>query len=385
MSVEPLDDFETLDPYVWVSQTALGEQFGWTSVDTGRCLALMGLRADQQPTSEALSQDLARPQQREGLRGQKAYVQFLWHQDKVSAMIAAFARTQGGFRPLTEELRLPKPTRGKGSSPGTQDFGPAAASRPEQNGGVAEPLQTFDPGEHGFQPCSLEELVEVAALLTTSLGEFQDMLRGCTTPLNLRGTSKTAQKCLIEMVQVFGQLAEAHSIIEQDLPIAAKFGAAPTSGWNPSGERGPHVLEPGEVLSPKQIQTLRQILEDHPEYPQTTYSAVLAQGHDVPPLVADAAKEQKASVARDAKRAAQAAAEDLIPAVMQDVESRACPRCAAEPDEFCRTNTGRIAEKPHAGRIKLSPLASDKPDVVPLLSRQAEAFEEFSGRPWPYS
>ncbi|MET4622965.1 hypothetical protein ABIE18_004445 [Arthrobacter sp. 2762] len=130
---------------------------------------------------------------------------------------------------------------------------------------------------------------------------------------------------------------------------------------------------------------LRQILQDNPTYPQTTYSAVLAQGHDVPPLVVDAAKAQKAAAARDAKRAAQAAAEELIPTVLEDVESRTCPRCDAEPGKFCRTNTDRIAEKPHAGRIKLSPLASEKPDVVPLLSRQTEAYEEFSGKPWPYS
>ncbi|MCD4850588.1 hypothetical protein LN996_07180 [Arthrobacter sp. AK01] len=310
-------------------------------------------------------------------------------------MIAAFARTQGGFRPFTEQLRGSIPGRGtigfsavhSGVPPVTkpQEFTAGQAEENIQAAAVSEAVPAYDPAAHGFQPYSLEEVVDFAAVLTASLGEFQNMLLGCTTPLNLRGASKAAQKCLVDLVEVFGHLAESRLIIAADLPIAAKFGAAPTAAWNPSGERGPHVLEPGELLSPKQIHTLRQILQDHPEYPSTTYSALLAQGHNVPPLVVDAAKAQKAATARDERRAAEAAAEELVPAVLEDVESRGCPRCEAEEGQYCRTSTGRIAEKPHAGRIKLSPLASDNPNVVKVLSRQAEAYEEFAGRPWPYS
>lgn len=108
MESTPAEATKIPDPDAWVSQTVLGEQFGWTSVDTGHCLELMSWRVNRLPTAGAERQGLARTEHRKDSRG-SAYLHALWHHDKVSALIAEYAHAEGGFRNLTARLQLKHP------------------------------------------------------------------------------------------------------------------------------------------------------------------------------------------------------------------------------------------------------------------------------------
>lgn len=154
------------------------------------------------------------------------------------------------------------------------------------------PVDTFDPRPDGAEPAPLKELVAVAESLAELVAGLRDALLGCTTPLNLRAVHKELEECHLSLLGVFTDLDWTQAIIEENIPIAARFGHPGSRGMQGPG---PRDVERGEVLSPKQIITLQKIHEDQPDYPQTTYSSLVAGTEAVPTLIVDARPSRKTS------------------------------------------------------------------------------------------
>ncbi|MBP2411766.1 hypothetical protein JOF48_000565 [Arthrobacter stackebrandtii] len=84
------------DPDVWATQTELGKEFGWTAVEMGHCLLLLGLRMDREPTASAKDNLLVHTLERFNGTG-AAYTQTLWHKHGVSERVYDYSRLVGGL------------------------------------------------------------------------------------------------------------------------------------------------------------------------------------------------------------------------------------------------------------------------------------------------
>ena len=238
-------------------------------------------------------------------------------------------------------------------------------------------LDTFDPLPYGFEPTQLDTLVGHVENLVADLDAIQQMLHGCTTPLNLRTASKTVGECQTAIQAICAELEAALLITSGDFPISGQFGA-PSANWE-TGELEARAIEPGELLSPKQLLVLHSIQRGHPEYPSTTYRNHLTNSSTVPRLILDAIAREVKQAQKNLRDQQLLVLQEASPEILADVESRPCPSCDVLSSEFCKTSSGRIAEKPHRPRIRLSPAALSNPEAAAVMSRQHEAYEEFYG------
>lgn len=98
-----IEDGQT--PHRWITQTTLGAEFGWNSIEAGRCLSLIGLRKGSKPEQHALDAELAIVQTRTKQQTGEPYEQVFWHQKKVIALLTQFIDAQGGLDQATSHLR----------------------------------------------------------------------------------------------------------------------------------------------------------------------------------------------------------------------------------------------------------------------------------------
>lgn len=84
------------DPEVWSTQTELGREFGWTAVQMGHCLMLLGLRMDREPTAAAKDGRLVHTLER--LNGTGAgYTQTLWRKADIAAKVHDYSDLVGSM------------------------------------------------------------------------------------------------------------------------------------------------------------------------------------------------------------------------------------------------------------------------------------------------
>lgn len=89
------------DTDAWATQTELGLDFGWTSIQMGHCLLLIGLRMDKEPTDVAKDAGLVLTVEKLNAAGQP-YTQTLWHVDAVAARVRAYIRLVGSLQTVTD-------------------------------------------------------------------------------------------------------------------------------------------------------------------------------------------------------------------------------------------------------------------------------------------
>lgn len=94
---EPLD---IDDPHVWATQTDLGKEFGWTAVEMGHCLLLLGLRMEREPTAAAKESFLVHTLERFNGTG-AAYMQTLWNKSGVTERVHGYGHLVGGLDNVT--------------------------------------------------------------------------------------------------------------------------------------------------------------------------------------------------------------------------------------------------------------------------------------------
>lgn len=90
---EPLD---IDDPDAWATQTELG----WTAVEMGHCMLLLGLRMEREPTAAAKEGSLVHTLERFNGTG-AAYTQTLWHKSGVSERVHDYGHLVGGLDNVT--------------------------------------------------------------------------------------------------------------------------------------------------------------------------------------------------------------------------------------------------------------------------------------------
>ena len=105
-----IEDGQT--PHRWITQTTLGAEFGWNSIEAGRCLSLIGLRKGNKPEQHALDAELAIVQTRIKQQTGEPYEQVFWHQTKVLALLTQFIDAHGGLDQATSHLRETPPDGG---------------------------------------------------------------------------------------------------------------------------------------------------------------------------------------------------------------------------------------------------------------------------------
>ena len=105
-----IEDEQT--PHRWITQTTLGAEFGWNSIEAGRCLSLIGLRKGSKPEQHALDAELAIVQTRIKQQTGEPYEQVFWHQKKVTALLTQFIDAHGGLGQATSHLRETPPDGG---------------------------------------------------------------------------------------------------------------------------------------------------------------------------------------------------------------------------------------------------------------------------------
>lgn len=88
------------DPEVWSTQTELGKEFGWTAVQMGHCLLLLGLRMDREPTAAAKAGHLVHTLERLNGTG-AAYTQTLWRRADIATRVHDYSLLVGGLPSIT--------------------------------------------------------------------------------------------------------------------------------------------------------------------------------------------------------------------------------------------------------------------------------------------
>lgn len=209
------------------------------------------------------------------------------------------------------------------------------------------------------------QLAQVIALFNDLLAEtkvLETALYDCAEPLNLKSTLRTLAEAESTIRSAKSDLEQVDQIVKQRLSISGSFGSDRISD-------GKHEIAAGEFLSPKQIVALFSIGQERPDYPQILLADHLSTVVGTRPaaMVKDQHEAQKE------RQLNREALEETAKELLEDVESRTCPTCSAVPSQFCRTTSGKIAEKPHRPRVKLSTIASENPEAAAHMTRIDEA------------
>lgn len=244
------------------------------------------------------------------------------------------------------------------------------------------PYEPFDSSQDGVAPASLADVAEAAASLQRALQVYRDALKGCSIPLNLKPQFDATESLHEYLQEAGGELEAAQRIVEQDVPLAARFQAEGPKWFGPGKD---YATAP--VLSPKQLVYLARIAERDPLQTPVTYRDAMAQEPGVvPALIAWARDADRAAMEATNKAARRENYWILVEDVLNDIKARPCPYCRAEAGAFCVTISGAVCD-PHTGRIGASPLAGENPGVRKSL-RWGETPEEWrarTGQPAPMS
>lgn len=89
------------DAEACATQTDLGREFGWTSIQMGHCLFLLGLRLDKEPTATAKDAGLVHTLEKTNGAGQ-TYTQTLWRRDTVTTRVRDYIRLVGGLQSVED-------------------------------------------------------------------------------------------------------------------------------------------------------------------------------------------------------------------------------------------------------------------------------------------
>lgn len=208
-------------------------------------------------------------------------------------------------------------------------------------------------------------LTQVIALFNDLLAQTQTLetaLYDCVEPLNLKSSLRTLAEASSALRCAKSELEQVGQIVEQRLSISSTFGSDRMTD-------GKHEIVAGEFLSPKQIVTLFKIGQERPDYPQILLADHLSTVAGTRPAAMVKAQHQ----AQKERQLHREALEETAKKLLEDVESRTCPTCTAEPSQFCHTTSGKIAEKPHRPRVKLSVLASGNPEAAARMTRMEDA------------
>ncbi|MHA7178256.1 hypothetical protein ACX80D_16595 [Arthrobacter sp. Sr24] len=124
MTSHLLEPIDADDAKAWATQTELGLDFGWSSIQMGHCLLLIGLRMDKEPTDAAKEASLVMTVEKLNAAGQP-YTQTLWHMDTVTARVRAYVRLVGGLPTVTDIIGSVASKPAKKSKPTLVSLGAA--------------------------------------------------------------------------------------------------------------------------------------------------------------------------------------------------------------------------------------------------------------------
>lgn len=229
---------------------------------------------------------------------------------------------------------------------------PAQAAAPR-------PLDIYDTTDDGFTSVPLREAAEALQAAVDALGKAQDAIIGCSTPLNLTKIMDDLSAFAPMIATHQEQLTESVEVIEQDAPLPRNF----EDGELPWFERNKSPL-----LTPKQLVFLASTAHEVLPSELVTYRGIISAAEEtpVPTVIARARKAKRSAQAREDKA-------QIAIKILEDIESRPCPYCAAKAGEYCRTGSGRIGG-PHAGRRDLSPYATEYPREAKQAKREDDSW-----------
>lgn len=193
--------------------------------------------------------------------------------------------------------------------------------------------------------------------LVAALDDAEAALRACGAPLYLEQSRGFLSRFGAGVRTLAGELVEVESIVEGDLPVAARLPGKNRTWFFRKGSEM-------DALSPRQLVAARRALLDEPSMESVSYlsvlrgAAVVSGGRDVP-WVRSAASEAAAALRLE---------------ILADVESRPCPRCDVPAGFVCRSVSEKVAG-PHAARRELSPVAAEHPVSKSLKRWDFEAAE----------
>lgn len=235
---------------------------------------------------------------------------------------------------------------------------------------VLRPLNVFDPAADGWEGQPLADVVAAGEAALAALDAYRTALHACTAPLHLLRENTELKDLEAALSAQVGQLSKAREVIEADVPLARNFTGSPS--W---------TEKPSVVLSPRQIAALSAPARTQSEPENTTtYREVIeaaAEDATLPPLIALSRKNKLIQGDGDANGMAvvNAARDRLILRILTEMESVECETCGAREQQACRTASGFIAERPHAPRYRMSPLArANKEESWLATRRKADGF-----------
>src|SRR6185312_11959109 len=199
----------------------------------------------------------------------------------------------------------------------------------------------LDLGKNSEDGPTLTQVIARFDALLAQTQVLETALYDCTEPLNLKSSLRTLAEAGTSLRSVTSDLEHVDQIVRQRLSISGTFGSDSSSVGRPD-------IVAGEFLSPKQIVALFGIGQVRPDYPRIILADHLTTVEGVRPAAMVKAKHQ----AQRERRLNRQALEETAERLLEDVESRTCPTCSAEPNQFCRPTSGKIAEKPHRPRVK---------------------------------
>lgn len=219
------------------------------------------------------------------------------------------------------------------------------------NGQVTEEAEpqsydVFDSSEFGIPPSPLAETVTQGLLMLDTLEAFDLALHGCMTPLNMKGEHKEVQEAYDILEETVGRLILTYQNINQERPLSLSF----NDGGEPAEEKYP--------LSPKQVNYLEQLAPqvDDKQLHTTTYQKIIgSHPNAIPQLIRPRKKGRPAGEpTTNLQHSQRSDAADLLGRLLADLLSRECSYCHAPIHVLCSTDSGNIAELPHANRIRAS-------------------------------
>jgi hypothetical protein len=198
-------------------------------------------------------------------------------------------------------------------------------------------------------------LDEVAVHLSAAAVWLRQVARAAETPqppVELADLIASLSSTADQLDRHSAQMTGLHTVITDEVLLSTEFLGGKPWGAAVANAAPDRYGPPPTILTPAQIDHLRQQARWNPDAPTTNYLAGIS---GVPGLDRFESKTAHARRAIERERAITAAAL-TVP----------CPTCQAEPGNGCRTKTGRLAETRHAARTKHATELIDHPAVLDL-------------------